>query len=457
MTGPRRHKVVGQRALRRRRSSRDRRSGIALVLAMTVIAILAVLLADLQEGTSTDYAVAASLRDNLRAEYMAKSGINLTRLLVANEPRIRQVVTPLYVMALGRQPPELPVWSFADALLQPFCQYEEAQTLDVGVDFGAAEGLGNNPGTCAIRAVAENGKINVNSPLSRKGDTAKREVALQIFAMTGGYQSPSPYDPLFSASGSSTEYVSRLDVISNLIDWWDTDSQRTVFDPGAATVSMAGGEDDPRAGQSDNYHVKNAPFDSVEEIRLVRGVSDDFWATFVEPTPNDIISRKVTVYGSGSVNPNEAPPEVLLARLCSIAQDQSLCIDPLEAAKFVQLVSTIRSIAPVPFFGRAGDFLNFVEGKGGARDLYPMLRSMLGEGNPLLFKPIAIADAKQRQELAGLFVTVARIISIESTGIVNRSEVKLTAVLNFHDRWTPPPPNAGTMPKLGVFHYYRVN
>jgi hypothetical protein len=29
-------------------------------------------------------------------------------------------------------------------------------------------------------------------------------------------------------------------------------------------------------------------------------------------------------------------------------------------------------------------------------------------------------------------------------------------VMNFHERWTPPPPNAGTMPGLGIFYYYRV-
>jgi hypothetical protein len=28
--------------------------------------------------------------------------------------------------------------------------------------------------------------------------------------------------------------------------------------------------------------------------------------------------------------------------------------------------------------------------------------------------------------------------------------------MNFHERWTPPPPNAGTMPGLGIFYYYRV-
>ncbi|MCA9602395.1 MAG: general secretion pathway protein GspK [Myxococcales bacterium] len=426
-------------------------------MALSIIAILAVLLADMQESTGTDFAVAVSLRDNLRAEYMAKSGMNLTRLLVANEPTIRKVVAPLYQMALGRPPPELPVWEFADTLLQPFCQYESIQDLDVGVDFQSAQGLGKSPGTCEIRSVAENAKINVNDPLFRDGNAAKKEVALQLFAMMGGYQSPSPFDPLFSGRDDQGQFTSRLDIISSLVDWWDPDQQRTTFDPGRAEIATAGSEDDPYARYEDPYVIKNAPFDSIEEIRLVRGVSDDFWATFVEPEPDDIQSRKITVYGSGSVNPNSAPPEVLLARLCSIVGDTTLCIDPLEAAKFTQLLGTIRSIAPIPFFTRAGDFLNFVEGKGGARDLYPLVHSMLGDNNPLLFKPINISDQKKRQELASLFVTSARIIMVESTGVVGRARVRERAVINFHDRWTPPPPNAGTMPKLGIFHYYRVD
>jgi len=33
----------------------------------------------------------------------------------------------------------------------------------------------------------------------------------------------------------------------------------------------------------------------------------------------------LTIYGSGAVNPNEATPQVLLARVCSILVDQSLC------------------------------------------------------------------------------------------------------------------------------------
>jgi general secretion pathway protein K len=278
---------------------------------------------------------------------------------------------------------------------------------------------------------------------------------MQLFAMMGGYQSPSPYDPLFSARDADGNFHSRLDVVGGLIDWWDVDTDRTAFDPGAGTVESAGSEDDIYQRLDEPYHARNAPFDSLQEMRLVRGVTDDFWATFVEPTPGDQESRIITIYGSGSVNPNEAPPEVLLARLCSFIEAQTLCVDAGEAAKFIQLMGVIRGFR-VPFFTRSSDFLNFVEGRGGPRDLYPMLRAMLGEDSPLLFIPVSVPRAI-RTEVDRSFVTSAKILTIQVTGIVGRSSTRIHTVTNFHERWSPPPPNAGGMPGLGVFHYYRID
>lgn len=443
---------------RRRRSRNRREQGVALIVVMSAIAVLAVMLADMHENTSTEYRIAVNQRDQLRAEYMARSGINLTRLLVEEEPKIRQTVAPFYQMLFGRPPPQLPVWTLANEILQPFCDYEGSRenATQVGIDLGAAQGMGDLPGTCEIVALAENSKINVNDPLLRDGNQARRSVAMQVFAMIGGYQSPSPYDPLFEQRDPDGNFTSRLDLVSALIDWWDVDTERTLFDPGAGEVSSSGSEDDVYSSFEDPYRVKNAPFDSLEELRLIRGVGDDFWATFVEPNPDDHSTRNVTVYGSGSVNPNEAPPEVLLARLCSFIGDQPLCVDPVEASKFIQLVRTTRAMFPIPFFSRSADFLAFVEGRGGARDLYPMLRAMLGEDHPLLFTPVTIPNT-MRTEIDNSFVTAARILTIESTGEVGRTRVRIRTVMNFHDRWTPPPPNAGGMPPLGIFHYYRID
>ena len=443
----------------RRAAHGGRERGVALIIAMTSIAILAVTLADMHESTSAAYVLATTERDRLRAEYMARSGLNLTRLLVAQEPAIRTTITPFYQMFLGRPPPMLPVWNYADGILRPFCNYGEMQetaSAGGGLDFSLAEGLGETGATCEIISVAENSKINVSDPLSFDGDRARTSLAMQMFAAMGGYQSPSPFDPLFEQRDSDGQFTSRLDIVSALIDWWDVDTERSTFDPGAATVSSSGAEDDVYRTFDDPYQPRNAPLDSVEELRLVRGIGDDFWATFIEPDPDDPRTRRVTIYGSGAVNPNEAEPEVLLARLCSFLTDQPLCTDPTEAAKFIQILRTMRMIAPVPFFSRGSDFFNFIQGRGGERDLYPMLQGFLGTDSPLLFRPVTIR-ADQTAALDAAFVTAARIITIQATGHAGRAQVRIRTVMNFHDRWTPPPPNAGTMPGLGIFYYYRID
>lgn len=452
---------------RRRRVQPDdgRQRGIALVVAITTVAILSAMLAEMHEQTSTAFAVSMAQRDRLQAEYMADSGIDLTRLLIAEEPRIRQLVGPMYQMLVGRPPPVLPVWNLADSILSPFCHRpgmglrtgEEGEDATIGFDaFSSAQGLEDLPGTCTIVSVAENSKININDPLYLDGDRARRSIAMQLFALMGGYQSPSPYDPLFSSEDADGQFTTRLDVVSDIIDWWDADTQRTSFDPGAATVTSAGSEDDLYQRLDDPYETKNAPFDSLEELRYVRGVGDDFWATFVEPRPHDPEARVLTIYGSGAVNPNEAPPAVLLARVCSFVDDQPLCTDPGEASKFIQLLSTVRAMIPIPFFSRSADFLTFLEGRGGPQDLYPMLAGYLGPDNPLLFRPITI-PAEKRRDMQSSFVPSARILDLQVTGQTGRSSVTIDTVVNFHDRWTPPPPNAGRMPGLGVFHHIRID
>lgn len=85
-----------------------------------------------------------------------------------------------------------------------------------------------------------------------------------------------------------------------------------------------------------------------------------------------------------------------------------------------------------------------------------MLVGFLGEGSELLFVPIEIPP-DQKEPLARSLATSAKIFTIEATGLVGRSQVRIQSVVNFHERWVPPPPNTGRMSGLGVFHYYRMN
>ena len=444
------------------RPSALQRRGVALVMVITSLAILAVFVAELIESTTTDLHIATAERDRVKAEYLAKSGINLTRLLIAREPEIRKVIAPFYQMLAGRPPPQLNIWDFADTLLAPFADFNNAKSMveDTGVDFSMMEGIKDTGGTFELVTVPENSKMNVNSPLFLIGTEASRSTAMQLFGLLGGYQSPdSPYDPMFSQRDPDGQFTTRLDIVSDMIDWWDPDQQRTVFDPGNGTVGLGGSEDDVYGQFRDPYVVKNAPFDSLEELRLVRGVGDDFWATFVEPSPDDPRDRKITIYGSGIVNVNLAPPEVLLARLCSFVTDQVLCNSIDQARAFVQLFNTVRSVIPLALFTTPKDFLDFVTGgsSGGGKNMYAALIGFLGKDSPLMaWTPMQIA-ADQRKQIEDRFLTEASIFTIQATGRVGKAQAKVSVVVNFDKAWVPPPGAAGSLPALGVLHHYRID
>ena len=94
---------------------------MALVLVLGALTILTVMLTEVQDESSADFASALAARDELVAEYAARSAVNLSRLLIATEPTIRKSVGPLFLMMSGgKAPPQIPVWEFADQVLGAF-------------------------------------------------------------------------------------------------------------------------------------------------------------------------------------------------------------------------------------------------------------------------------------------------------------------------------------------------
>jgi general secretion pathway protein K len=263
---------------------------------------------------------------------------------------------------------------------------------------------------------------------------------------------------MFSARDADGQYTTRLDIVSAMIDWWDYDEERTLFDPGNGTVAVGGSEDDVYSTFRDPYVVKNAPFDSLEEIRLIRGVGDDFWATFVETESEDPRERKITIYASGAVNANFAPPQVLHARLCSLLTEtpQPLCADTAQWAAFVALLSTLRAIVHnVPLFPNADEFLNFVSGTGRVYTMLTGMLALMGMQHLTAWVPLQIPP-DQRERIKGAFLTEASIYTIESTAYVGRARAKMSMVVNFDKPWTPPRGVPGSLPALGVAHHYRL-
>jgi general secretion pathway protein K len=175
------------------------------------------------------------------------------------------------------------------------------------------------------------------------------------------------FDPLFDARSATGEYSSRYDICSAIIDWVDANQDVENCDSTSQAQSM-GAEDSSYRNLPDPYLRKNAAFDSLEELRLVRGVGDDFWSTFIEPNPDEPKERPVSVWSSGKININTTSPRTLLSYVCAWAvPDTPLCNDQTGElpASFLMTMSMAQGMfAGIPIFRSPKQLREALEGKG---------------------------------------------------------------------------------------------
>jgi DNA uptake protein ComE-like DNA-binding protein len=106
------------------------------------------------------------------------------------------------------------------------------------------------------------------------------------------------------------EAVEAQSLAASLIDWRDADS--------VVSIPLGSAEDSYYRNEKYPYEAKDAPFEVLEEVRLVKG----FNANVFEKLKNCI-----TIYGSGKVNINTAGRAVLSAiGLTSLAVDKLLAV-----------------------------------------------------------------------------------------------------------------------------------
>src|ERR687885_656373 len=73
------------------RSAPVQQRGIALILVLTTIAILASIGVDFSYSSRVSLKLAENLRDETRAEYLARSAVNLSRLLLHFQKQVDQM------------------------------------------------------------------------------------------------------------------------------------------------------------------------------------------------------------------------------------------------------------------------------------------------------------------------------------------------------------------------------
>jgi general secretion pathway protein K len=417
-----------QRARRRAKARRGRKRGergVALLMVLTSVALLYVMAQQTRDEVEVAYASAAVSRDQLMAHYEAKSGINLARLLLHAEPTIRRAIMVAVgpLMALfGGPPGQIPVWEQADTLFGAFRREGGAAALSesFGVSAEGSKNLGGLRGAEPILIVDEDSKINVNGA-ARGAEVSRREAARLV-----GLTSNPAYEPLFSQRDADGQFTDRATLLREIVDYSDAD--QNAFDIGqllSNDVSGPGGggpEDNFYQSLRPAYSRKNAPFDSVNELRMVRGLGDDdLWSAIVDPDPTSPRRRNLTVWGSGQVNVNTANAQTLLAVICTFGRTNQACNDPTAARRFTTGITMVQGFTVsmgLPIFGSPRMFVSTLQGQG-----------MLGQ----LFKTMAGDQPFQISDSSGLerSITVeSKVFSVYAAARVGLAYTRIHAVID---------------------------
>lgn len=429
--------------------ARRRRRGVALILVLSSLTILTVMLSEIQDESAAELGSALTARDALIAEYAARSGVNLTRLLIAAEPTVRKSLQPILQLMMPGGTPQIPVWEYSDRIMGAFNDAAGAEAFQsmAGFDMSQGKNLGMTGASFDLTVVDEDSKINLNEP-ARGGAFNQSRLASTLI----GLMVNPANDPLFEARDADGQFSDRQTICSAVIDWTDPDQDSYVCDPSNPTAQTAAAEDSFYDLLKKPYPRKNAAFDSLQELHRLRGFSDDFWATFIEPDPDNPQKRNVTVWGQGTININTANAQTLLAFICSQAPSSRMCSDPAEAIKFLGVVEAVRMspLGGVPMFSSPKMFIKALSAKsapaagkagatpsgGGGGGYMSEMFSALG------LEPVTFLSESQAEKM---LTVESKLFSIYATGVVKSAKretrVRVHAVVDYRNA---PPPGAAT-------------
>ena len=451
--------------------NRARQRGVAMLVVLTWLALMISLIADFTYGTSVDAAQAANARDELRAHYLARSGVNLSRLLIKIQQRfIDPVMGQVQKMvsqatgsqsgttganpgaassssALGMLGLSLRVTDYAGPLMGFFSgSKDEVEGLGglIGINTEGIKGLGLKSGHFDAEITAEDGKININCG---GGVTSDKNKQLIVYRLLTALMYSRRFDRLFSDADTTGQFAVRSEVARAIIDWADADDQ--MFSPEGASSS----EDYRYDARADKYRAHDNYYDTVEEVKMVKGVSDGFMEAF-QPFLTVYASDpncKVNVAAITNKNGGDCTPLVMaLVRAAATADPTQPPTDPsvLDDTQLYPRASLACDRASAAGFDSLDTMINIMQN--------PQTSVLPDDPRYKVFqslRPLTI----NKGELAKLAYTGSpRIYRIVATGESGRVKKKITAIVDTGRTLDNPLTlNPASEQAAGVLQYWR--
>ncbi len=303
--------------------SQKSESGVALMLAVFALSMILYIAMEVQYETQVEFSVNKQAVNKLKAYYSARSGIELSLLRIKLYQK-----TKAQLGAQAAVPPAMLdlIWSFPFSwppMMPPDMNAVDQGQIDSIVKEAKLDGSYNT-------VISDEGtKIDINDldSSSKTIREATKKLILQMFENEVANN---------TAWSKTNQNFLAEDLVNNLIDWLDADTQSQKSGDERSLYSESG---------SDQKLPPNRQFRSVEEIRMVAGMTDDIYK---------LLAPRITVYGAKAINPNTAPPEVIQGLHNSITDEV-----------LQEVLKRRADIMGQGQFRDANDFWSFLDSKGG--------------------------------------------------------------------------------------------
>jgi type II secretory pathway component PulK len=381
------------------RRSRRSTSGVALLVVLSAIMVMTVLVTEMNFSARVRLLLSAHQRDETQAYWLARSGVNIYRLILMGSAQVKRMNLPSTITDMLPFNISDGIWQavpvFSTALMRMLfvsgtdtTEVTEDQVKDVVASGHASEDVETESrqggrfadenfldftGDFVAEVIDEDSKINVNAFKNKAltQNIQENATAKALYGIMSGLEN----DQWFYDRN-----IDRWEIIANLADWVDTDSTRC-----AAT---GGFEDDLYNRLASPYLCKNAPFDSKEEIRLVEGWQGEVY---------DRYKDQLTVWGSGKINVNTASTEVLGGLIKSY-------VTPVPGDDVVERVlSDLGEYKLLVSFKKEQDFLDWLKNEG----------------------------LEVSSDLKSAITTSSTVFQVSSQGIVGDTTVTITAIMDY--------------------------
>jgi general secretion pathway protein K len=337
-------------------------AGVALVVTVIIVTLVAIIVLELNYLMRVDVHASTNFRDGVKAYYLAKSAVTVVKELFSRD-------------------------------------IQEFEELKDTLLAGGAHPLPIGESSANVRVIDETGKINLNALVN--DPTPPQQAAGAQVPQAPQAAGAQPAQPRRSGQSREAQVANpwiqpledlfqRLGIdptlVGALVDWIDTDDIPT---------GSGGAESSYYRGLEKPYRARNGPMETIAELRLIRGFTDEVLLKLGARRAGGIVDPATNLYltavpmppgSSWRVNLNTAP----LAILQSLTREMGQFADAIVRLRSQHRLEKIDEIQQVGVSGEAlQDFQRLgtltglyyvVEARGTVGDMVKQVTALIRSG-----------------------------------------------------------------------------